>query len=165
MPEVGIYDSPEVNAFATGPQQEPEPGGRVDGPAARRCATNEVEGVLAHEVAHIANGDMVTMTLIQGVMNAFVMFLARLIASGVRATRATTRGNGDSYMLVVMIVLEMVLGIAGLDGHRVVLAAARVPGRLRRRHAGGPREHAGGAAAAGREPAADRPAATRRWPR
>jgi heat shock protein HtpX len=72
----------------------------------------EVEGVLAHEVAHIQNGDMVTMTLIQGVVNAFVMFLARLIAFGVRA--GSDSRNAYFLSFVVMIVLQIVFGIVGL---------------------------------------------------
>ncbi len=79
MPEVGIYDSDEVNAFATGPTKSKSLVAVSTGLLAR-MKKEEVRGVLGHEVAHIANGDMVTMTLIQGVVNAFVMFLARAIA-------------------------------------------------------------------------------------
>src|SRR5690606_8561528 len=79
MPEVGIYDSPEVNAFATGPTKARSLVAVSTG-LLRGMRKEEVKGVLGHEVAHIANGDMVTMTLIQGVVNAFVMFLARVIA-------------------------------------------------------------------------------------
>jgi len=79
MPEVGIYDSPETNAFATGPTKNRSLVAVSTG-LLRQMSSDEVEGVLAHEVAHIANGDMVTMTLIQGVVNAFVMFFARIIA-------------------------------------------------------------------------------------
>jgi heat shock protein HtpX len=79
MPEVGIYDSPEINAFATGPSERRSLVAVSTG-LLRQMNEKEVEGVLAHEVAHIANGDMVTMTLIQGVVNAFVMFFARVIA-------------------------------------------------------------------------------------
>jgi len=79
MPEVGIYDSPEVNAFATGPTRKRSlvavSTGLLD-----RMNHNETIGVLGHEIAHIANGDMVTMTLIQGVVNAFAMFLSRIAA-------------------------------------------------------------------------------------
>ena len=79
MPEVGIYDSPEVNAFATGPTKNRSlvavSSGLLD-----RMNTSEVEGVISHEVAHIANGDMVTMTLVQGIINAFVIFFSRIIA-------------------------------------------------------------------------------------
>lgn len=79
MPEVGIYDSDEVNAFATGPTKS-RALVAVSSGLLRRMNTNEAEGVLGHEVAHIANGDMVTMTLVQGVVNSFVMFFARVIA-------------------------------------------------------------------------------------
>jgi heat shock protein HtpX len=72
---------------------------------------DEVEGVLAHEVAHIANGDMVTMTLLQGVINAFVMFFARVIAYALTRS-GDSRNNNGSYFLVV-IVLQIVLGILG----------------------------------------------------
>jgi len=79
MPEVGIYESDEVNAFATGPSKSRSLVAVSSG-LLRRMKAEEVRGVLGHEVAHIANGDMVTMTLVQGVVNAFVMFLARVIA-------------------------------------------------------------------------------------
>jgi heat shock protein HtpX len=77
----------------------------------RAMRHEEIEGVLAHEVAHIANGDMVTMTLLQGVINAFVMFFARLVAFGVRSTSDSRNSYALSFM--VMIVLEIVLGILG----------------------------------------------------
>jgi heat shock protein HtpX len=110
MPEVGIYDSPEVNAFATGPSKSRSLVAVSSG-LLRGMRPEEVEGVLAHEVAHIANGDMVTMTLLQGVINAFVMFFARVVAYAVR----TSSDSRNSYMLsfVVMIVLEIGLGILG----------------------------------------------------
>ena len=73
MPEVGVYESPEVNAFATGPSKSRSLVAVSSG-LLRAMRRDEIEGVLAHEVAHIANGDMVTMTLLQGVINAFVMF-------------------------------------------------------------------------------------------
>src|SRR6267142_2717364 len=73
MPEVGIYDSPEVNAFATGPSKSRSLVAVSSG-LLRTMRPEEIEGVLAHEVSHIRNGDMVTMTLLQGVINAFVMF-------------------------------------------------------------------------------------------
>ena len=110
MPEVGVYDSPEVNAFATGPSKKRSLVAVSSG-LLRSMRQDEVEGVLAHEVAHIANGDMVTMTLLQGVINAFVMFFARVIAHFV--TRSDSReGNGGMYFLVVM-VLQIGLGILG----------------------------------------------------
>src|SRR5688500_7581133 len=108
MPEVGVYDSPEVNAFATGPSKSRSLVAVSSG-LMRAMRQDEVEGVLAHEVAHIANGDMVTMTLLQGVMNAFVMFLARIIAA---FWRGSDDRNGGGNFLVVM-VLQIGLGILG----------------------------------------------------
>jgi heat shock protein HtpX len=109
MPEVGIYESPEVNAFATGPSKRRSLVAVSSG-LLRSMRQDEVEGVLAHEMAHIANGDMVTMTLLQGVINAFVMFAARVIAHVV--TRSGDRENNGMYFLVV-IVLQIVLGVLG----------------------------------------------------
>ena len=109
MPEVGVYDSPEVNAFATGPSKNRSLVA-VSAGLMRGMRQDEIEGVLAHEVSHIANGDMVTMTLLQGVMNAFVMFFARVIASMITRTDDDRRGGGGMYFLVV-IVLQIVLGI------------------------------------------------------
>jgi heat shock protein HtpX len=113
MPEVGVYDSGEVNAFATGPSRSRSLVAVSSG-LLRAMRRDEVEGVLAHEVAHIANGDMITMTLLQGVINAFVMFIARLIAHFVtRSDRDNEQhGGGGMYFLVVM-VLQLVLGIFG----------------------------------------------------
>ena len=111
MPEVGVYESGEVNAFATGPSKNRSLVA-VSAGLMRTMRPEEVEGVLAHEVAHIANGDMVTMTLLQGVMNAFVMFFARVIASVVTRSDDDRRGGGGMYFLVV-IVLQIVLGILG----------------------------------------------------
>ena len=111
MPEVGVYDSPEVNAFATGPSKSRSLVA-VSAGLMRAMRQEEIEGVLAHEVAHIANGDMVTMTLLQGVMNAFVMFFARMIASVITRSDDDRRGGGGMYFLVV-IVLQIVLGILG----------------------------------------------------
>ncbi len=112
MPEVGIYESPEVNAFATGPSRSRSLVAVSSG-LLRGMQRDEVEGVLAHEVSHIANGDMVTMTLLQGVMNAFVMFFARIIAFALasRGGSRDDRGGGVNFMVVFM--LEIVLGILG----------------------------------------------------
>ena len=109
MPEVGIYDSPEINAFATGPTRSRSLVAVSTG-LLGSMNKDELEGVLAHEVAHIANGDMVTMTLVQGVVNAFVMFLARIIAF------ALSRGDRDSRGMDRMTVfaLEMGLGVLGM---------------------------------------------------
>ena len=110
MPEVGVYESPEVNAFATGPSKSRSLVAVSSG-LLRSMRPEEVEGVLAHEVAHIANGDMVTMTLLQGVMNAFVMFFARLVAFWIR--QSSDSRNSAMLSWVVMIVLEIGLGILG----------------------------------------------------
>ncbi|MEC5424013.1 protease HtpX [Virgibacillus sp. C22-A2] len=82
MPEVGIYNSPEVNAFATGPSKKRSLVAVSSG-LLQQMDDDAVEGVIAHEVAHVANGDMVTMTLLQGVVNTFVVFLARIAAFAV----------------------------------------------------------------------------------
>jgi heat shock protein HtpX len=110
MPEVGFYESAEVNAFATGPSKSRSLVAVSSG-LLRGMRRDEIEGVLAHEVAHIANGDMVTMTLLQGIINAFVMFLARLIVSVLRGSR-DDRGYSMSDFFMVM-ALQMVLGILG----------------------------------------------------
>ena len=110
MPEVGIYESPEVNAFATGPSKSRSLVAVSSG-LLRSMQRDEVEGVLAHEVSHIANGDMVTMTLIQGVVNAFVMFFARVIASLLR-NAVDERMSGAVYFMT-LIVLQIGLGLLG----------------------------------------------------
>jgi len=111
MPEVGYYESPEVNAFATGPSRSRSLVAVSTG-LLRTMSRDEVEGVLAHEVAHIQNGDMVTMTLIQGVVNAFVMFFARIIANILR-NMVDERASGIVYFLSYM-VLQVVLGVLGM---------------------------------------------------
>lgn len=111
MPEVGVYDSPEVNAFATGPSRSKSLVAVSTG-LLRAMRPDEVEGVLAHEVAHIRNGDMVTMTLIQGVVNAFVLFLSRIIASIVR--QAVDERYAFIVGFVVTIVLDIALGFLGM---------------------------------------------------
>ena len=109
MPEVGVYDSPEVNAFATGPSKSRSLVAVSSG-LLRGMRREEVEGVLAHEMAHIGNGDMVTMTLLQGVINAFVIFFARLIAFAMRSSDSRS-SHGTNYL--VIIALEIGLGILG----------------------------------------------------
>ena len=111
MPEVGVYDSAEVNAFATGPSKSRSLVAVSSG-LLRSMRQDEIEGVLAHEIAHIQNGDMVTMTLIQGVVNAFVLFLSRIIASIVR--QAVDERYAYLLSMVVTIVLDIVLGIIGM---------------------------------------------------
>ena len=109
MPEVAIYEG-EPNAFATGAFRNSALVAVSTG-LLQSMNKEEVEAVLAHEVAHVANGDMVTLTLIQGVVNTFVIFLARVIGSIVdRAVFKSERGNGPGYFITV-IVLQIVLGI------------------------------------------------------
>jgi len=115
MPEVGVYESPEVNAFATGPTRKRSLVAVSTG-LLRGMNRREVEGVLGHEICHVANGDMVTMTLLQGVINAFVMFIARIAAFVIaQALRRDDRDSSPSYMIqfFVRIVLEILLGILG----------------------------------------------------
>ncbi|MGK5594012.1 MAG: protease HtpX [Parachlamydiaceae bacterium] len=112
MPEVGIYSSPEVNAFATGPSKRNSLVAVSSG-LLQRMNEEQVEGVLGHEVTHIANGDMVTMTLLQGVVNAFVMFFARIIAYVLtRSDRREGESGGFAYYGIVFVfeMLFMVLG-------------------------------------------------------
>lgn len=116
MPEVGVYDSPEVNAFATGPSKSRSLVAVSTG-LLHRMKRNEVKGVLGHEVAHIANGDMVTMTLIQGIVNAFVMFLARVIAYALTMARGQDsdeqQGGTPMSYYIVQFALEMVFMVLG----------------------------------------------------
>jgi heat shock protein HtpX len=111
MPEVGIYDSPEVNAFATGPSRKRSLVAVSSG-LLRGMRRDEVEGVLAHEVSHIQNGDMVTMTLIQGVVNAFVIFFARVIANIAR--NAVDERSSYLVGLLTTIALDIAFGILGM---------------------------------------------------
>ncbi|MDH4248996.1 MAG: protease HtpX, partial [Deltaproteobacteria bacterium] len=110
MPQVGIYDSPEVNAFATGPSRNRALVAVSTG-LLQRMNRDHVAGVLGHEIAHVANGDMVTMTLIQGVVNAFVMFIARIIAFAVSMNVKEESRRMTNMM--VTIVLDIVLSILG----------------------------------------------------
>lgn len=110
MPEVAIYDSPDVNAFATGPSRNNALVAVSTG-LLQQMTREEAEAVLGHEVSHIANGDMVTLALIQGVVNTFVMFLSRVIGHLVdKVIFKTEREQGPAFF-VTMIVAELVLGI------------------------------------------------------
>ncbi|MGP7734160.1 protease HtpX [Oceanimonas smirnovii] len=115
MPEVGIYDSPDMNAFATGASRNNALVAVSTG-LMYSMSRDEAEAVLAHEVSHVANGDMVTLTLIQGVVNTFVMFFARIVAnviSGFLSNDEEEQGGGMggiAYFITVM-VLEMLFGI------------------------------------------------------
>jgi heat shock protein HtpX len=111
MPEVGYYESPEVNAFATGPSRKKSLVAVSSG-LLRQMRQEETEGVLAHELAHIQNGDMVTMTLIQGVVNAFVLYLSRVIAGVVR--NAVDARYAMIVGFAVTIALDILLGILGM---------------------------------------------------
>ena len=110
MPEVGIYDSPDVNAFATGMSKNSSLIAVSTG-LLQQMTRQEAEAVLGHEVAHAANGDMVTLALIQGVVNTFVMFLSRVIGNIVdRVVFKNENGHGPAFF-VTMIIAELVLGI------------------------------------------------------
>jgi heat shock protein HtpX len=110
MPEVGIYESPEVNAFATGPSKRSSLVAVSSG-LMRSMRREEVEGVLAHEVSHIQNGDMVTMTLIQGVVNAFSIFFSRVIANIIR--QLVDERISTLVFFVATIVFDIVFSLLG----------------------------------------------------
>ncbi|OEH85614.1 zinc metalloprotease HtpX [Desulfuribacillus stibiiarsenatis] len=110
MPEVGIYNSPEVNAFATGPSKNRSLVAVSSG-LLQRMDDDAIEGVLAHEVAHVANGDMVTMTLVQGVINTFVVFLSRVAAFA--ASRFVREDMAHIVHFVLIIVFQILFGILG----------------------------------------------------
>lgn len=116
QPEIGYYESDEVNAFATGPSKSRSLVAVSTG-ILRTMDKRELEGVLAHEVAHIANGDMVTMALLQGIVNAFVMFFARVIAFGIRQGMRDEEGRESAFASIaeffVIIALQIVFGILG----------------------------------------------------
>lgn len=110
MPEVGIFESPDMNAFATGARRNSALVAVSSG-LIRSMNKHEVEAVLAHEISHVANGDMVTLTLIQGVVNTFVIFFARIIGQLVdRVIFKNERGHGIAFYVASM-VAELVLGI------------------------------------------------------
>jgi len=110
MPEVGIYDSPDVNAFATGPSKSRSLVAVSTG-LLQQMNRTETEGVIAHEVAHIANGDMVTMTLVQGIINAFVIFLSRVLAFVAAQALAGSRSSEDDRPGIGQALIEFVLVI------------------------------------------------------
>ena len=110
MPEVGFYESEEVNAFATGPSKKRSLVAVSSG-LLRTMERREVEAVLGHELGHIANGDMVTMALLQGVINAFVLFFARIAAFAVRMVVHEKIAWIAGF--ITRIALEIVLGILG----------------------------------------------------
>ncbi|MBA8883841.1 protease HtpX [Dokdonella fugitiva] len=112
MPEVAIYDGPEMNAFATGMSKNSSLVAVSTG-LLRNMDRQQVDAVLGHEITHVANGDMVTMALLQGVLNTFVIFLARVIGTLVDRAISGNRdggGGGLAYFAIVM-VLQLVLGL------------------------------------------------------
>ena len=114
MPEVGIYDAPDMNAFATGANRN-EALVAVSSGLLYSMSRDEAEAVLAHEISHVANGDMVTLTLIQGVVNTFVIYLSRLLAGLIsNVSRSDNEessfGGGMAYFAISM-VLELVFGM------------------------------------------------------
>jgi heat shock protein HtpX len=115
MPEVGIYESPDVNAFATGPSKSRSLVAVSTG-LLQNMNSRQVAGVLGHEITHIANGDMVTMTLIQGVINAFVFFLSRVLAFAIsQALRSrNSRDSGGGFIqFALILVFQIVFSIFG----------------------------------------------------
>ncbi len=133
MPEVAVYDSPEINAFATGMNKNNALVAVSTG-LLRSMTQDEAEAVLAHEVSHVANGDMITLTLIQGVLNTFVFFFARIAAS------AVSRGSNNRFIhFLIVMFFQFVFGI---------LASVIVMWFSRRREF---RADEGGASLAGRE--------------
>jgi heat shock protein HtpX len=137
-PEVAIYDAPDVNAFATGPTRNNALVAVSTG-LLSRLSQREVEAVLGHEVSHVANGDMVTLTLLQGVVNTFVIFLSRIVGFVVdRVLLRNERGTGPGFFLASF-VAQILLGI---------LASMIVMWFSRQREF---RADAGGATLAGRE--------------
>jgi heat shock protein HtpX len=136
MPEVAIFDSPQPNAFATGARRDAALVAVSTG-LLRAMGKDEIEGVLGHEITHVSNGDMVTLTLIQGVLNTFVIFLSRVLGGvvdrAIFGDRERGRGNGIGYFITV-IALQILFGfVASL----IVFAFSR--GREFRADAGGAR--------------------------
>lgn len=137
-PDVAVWDAPEPNAFATGARRNAALVAVSTG-LLRSMGKKEVEAVLAHEIAHVANGDMITMALMQGVVNTFVIFMSRVVGMIIdRVVFRTQRGRGIGYWISVF-VLEMVFGL---------LASILVMWFSRRREF---RADAGGAALAGKD--------------
>lgn len=115
MPEVGLYEAPEINAFATGPSKSNSLVALSTG-LLRAMNKEEVEGVVGHEVAHIANGDMVTMTLIQGIVNTFALFLSRILASVIANSGSQSdddRGGSPWMQFALTMVFDILFTILG----------------------------------------------------
>ncbi|EKD70924.1 MAG: Heat shock protein [uncultured bacterium] len=116
MPEVGIYHSPELNAFATGPSRNNSLVAVSSG-LLNSMNQSEIEGVLSHEISHVANGDMVTMTLLQGIINSFALFLSRAIAYAlsIAMSRGDEREGEFSYMTysIFTIIFDILFTLLG----------------------------------------------------
>ncbi|MEL0082976.1 MAG: protease HtpX [Gammaproteobacteria bacterium] len=112
MPEVAVYPAPEMNAFATGANRNQALVAVSDG-IFRQMSRDELEAVLGHEVSHIANGDMVTMALLQGVLNTFVIFFARIVAQVVSSAGSRDGGRGGNFMVyfAVNMIAQVVFGV------------------------------------------------------
>lgn len=142
MPEVYIYDSPDVNAFATGPSKNNSLVAVSTG-LLNSMNGDEVEAVLAHEVAHIANGDMVTMTMVQGIVNSFAMFLSyivsNIIMNAMRGDNDERRGIGDFflyhlihnavYMAISFLSLPVIMWVSRWREYRADAHSAKLVGK------------------------------------
>ncbi len=138
MPEVGVFDSPQPNAFATGARRNAALVAVSSG-LLRSMSRSEVEAVLGHEITHVANGDMVTLTLIQGVVNTFVIFLSRIVGGIVdRALSRDGEGRGGFGYFITVMVTQLLFGVLA---NMIVMAFSRYREF---------RADAGGAALAGR---------------
>ena len=124
MPEVGVYDSPELNAFATGPTKNRAlvavSSGLLNG-----MNEQEVEGVIGHEVAHIANGDMVTMTLVQGIVNAVVIFFAQIITSVIENAFRGEDGRGGLGFFARFFIYNLIYNLLAFLAMPIVAYVSR----------------------------------------
>ena len=122
MPEVGVFDSPQPNAFATGARRNAALVAVSNG-LLRSMSRSEVEAVLGHEITHVANGDMVTLTLIQGVVNTFVIFLSRIVGGIVdRALSRDGEGRGGFGYFITVMVMQVIFGVLA---NMIVMAFSR----------------------------------------
>jgi heat shock protein HtpX len=111
-PQVGIYESNEVNAFATGPTKKRSLVAISTG-LLNRMSKEEIEGIIGHEISHITNGDMITMTLLQGVVNSFVMFLARILAffvSSLGKDKEKSSNTSNYFLVYIFEIIFMIIG-------------------------------------------------------
>jgi heat shock protein HtpX len=141
MPQVGVYDSPEINAFATGPTKN-RALVAVSSGLVQRMDRSQLEGVLGHEMSHIANGDMVTMTLIQGVVNAFVLFVSHLLVRVIDSALRDRNGRGGLGGFTRYFVFNIISGFISFLAFPIVAWFSR-----QREY----RADAGGAQLAGRD--------------